>query len=126
MMPAMRWLLHGTMTPAVSDALKRHGHDVRDMTAANLDANLDTLEVLKSARTAQLDIVTTDARMTTVPFAEDLWFGRTIVYLQLDGGDVEQDDAIDRLFARYGRLAPGRLYTVTANRVKVRQLPSRH
>ena len=42
------------------------------------------------------------------------------MYLQLEGGDVEQDDAIDRLFARYKRLTPGRLYTVTASRVKVR------
>jgi hypothetical protein len=48
-----------------------------------------------------------------------------MVYLQLDGGDVEQDDAIDRLFKRYKRLSPGRLYTVTAARVKVRQLPTR-
>jgi hypothetical protein len=47
------------------------------------------------------------------------------VFLQLPGADVEQDDAIDRLFTRYKRLTPGRLYTVTETRVKVRQLPSR-
>ena len=34
-------------------------------------------------------------------------------------------DAIDRLFARYKRLSPRRLYTVTATRVKIRQLPGR-
>jgi hypothetical protein len=45
------------------------------------------------------------------------------VFLQLEGGDVEQDDAIDRLFARYKRLSPGRMYTVTGTRVKIRQLP---
>ena len=49
---------------------------------------------------------------------------RVVVYLQLEGGDVEQDDAIDRLFKRYKRLTPGRLYTVTGSRVKVRQLPT--
>ena len=51
-------------------------------------------------------------------------FNRSIVYFQLEGGDVEQDDAVTRLFERYKRLTPGRLYTVTASRVKVRQLPS--
>jgi hypothetical protein len=37
---------------------------------------------------------------------------------------VEQDDAITRLFERYKRLTPGRLYTVTGSRVKIRQLPA--
>ena len=57
-------------------------------------------------------------------FADDAPpFGRSVVYLHLEGGDVEQDDAVTRLFERYKRLTPGRLYTVTASRVKVRQLP---
>ncbi len=52
-------------------------------------------------------------------------FGRSVVFLQLEGGDVEQDDAVTRLFDRYKRLAPGRIVTVTATRVKIRQLPGR-
>jgi hypothetical protein len=60
------------------------------------------------------------------PFELGVPFGRSIVFLQLEGGDVEQDDAIDRLFKRYKRLSPGRLYTVTTSRVKVRQLPTRN
>ena len=39
------------------------------------------------------------------------------------GGDIEQDDAVDRLFTRYKRLSPGRLYTITPSRVKILQLP---
>ena len=58
------------------------------------------------------------------PFEQSTSFNRSLVFLQLAGGDVEQDDAIDRLFKRYKRLAPGRLYTVTGSRVKVRQLPT--
>jgi len=50
-------------------------------------------------------------------------FRRTIVYLRVDGPDDEQVTAVERLFARYKRLVPGRLYTVTAGRVKIRQLP---
>ena len=49
-------------------------------------------------------------------------FGRVIVYLQ--DRPEEHELAIHRLFERYKRLTPGRLYTVTGGRVKVRQLPS--
>jgi len=121
----MQWLLHGPMTLAVSEALKRHGHATHDMTDLGLPPAADPRDVLKMADAKQWDILTTDGALSVAPFELDYWFGRSIVYLQLEGGDVEQDDAIDRIFQRYKRLTPGRLYTVTASRVKVRQLPSR-
>ncbi len=83
-------------------------------------------DVLKAAQKAQLDLLTTDARLVDAIFAPEApRFGRSAVYLQLEGGDVEQDDAVERLFERYKRLTPGRLYTVTGTRVKIRQLPGR-
>jgi hypothetical protein len=83
-------------------------------------------EVLKAAHKAQLDLMTSDAKQAEAPFAEDAApFGRSVVYLQLEGGEVEQDDAVTRLFERYRRLTPGRLYTVTGSRVKIRQLPAK-
>jgi hypothetical protein len=121
----MRWLLHGTMTAAVGEALRRHGHEAQDMLALGLPPAADAHDVLTAAQAKQLDIVTTDASFSAAPYLLDFWFQRSIVYLQLDGGDVEQDDAVDRLFERYKTPARGRLYTVTANRVKVRQLPGR-
>ncbi len=90
-----------------------------------LPPEADLAMVLKAADAAQLDLLTTDASMSSGVFLLDYWFQRSMVYLQLEGADVEQDDAIDRLFARYSRLTPGRLYTVTGSRVKVRQLPGR-
>jgi len=123
-MPPMRWLLHGPMTTAVGEALRRHGHKAQDMIETGLPPASDPAQVLKAAQAGQLDVLTTDAVLSAAPFLmDDFAFNRSIVYLQLEGGDVEQDDAIDRLFARYKRLSPGRLYTVTASRVKVRQLP---
>ena len=120
----MRWLIHGpTTTPAVSEALVRHGHKVVTAAALPLDADASPDEVLEAARTAQLDVLTTDPALADAPFQAPSEFDRTIVFLQLEGGDVEQDDAVDRLFARYKRLTPGRLYTVTGSRVKIRQLP---
>jgi hypothetical protein len=119
----MHWLLHGPMTAAVAEALRRHEHRVHEPTELELQPNAPAAEILKAAAKKQWDIMTSDAKLADAPFAEDLAFGRTIVFLQLSGGDVEQDDAIDRLFERYKRLAPKRLYTVTATRVKIRQLP---
>jgi hypothetical protein len=121
----MRWLLHGNLTPAVADALKRHEHDVRDLASIGLPGQVPAEEVLKAAKREQLDLITTDAALAQAPFDLDFWFNRSIVFLQLEGGDVEQDDAVDRLFERYKRLTPGRLYTVTGARVKIRQLPSK-
>jgi len=122
---AMRWLLHGPMTPAVADALRRHGHALPEDAAIPVDPPAPVAEVLKTAKARQLDILTTDPSLAAAPFELDYWFDRSIVFLQLEGGDIEQDDAVDRLFARYKRLTPGRLYTVTASRVKVRQLPGK-
>jgi hypothetical protein len=79
--------------------------------------------ILKTAQKSQLDIVTADPTLAEAPYQLGFDFPRAIVFLQLAGGDVEQDDAIDRLFARYKAPKPKRLYTVTENRVKVRQLP---
>jgi hypothetical protein len=120
----MRWLLHGPMTSAVSDSLVRHEHKVTEAAAAGLPPEAGPTVVLQAAHKGQYDLLTTDGTLAEAPFQAATPFDRTIVYLQLEGGDVEQDDAIDRLFARYKRLTPGRLYTVTASRVKVRQLPS--
>lgn len=120
----MRFLVYGTLTPAVADALKRHEHT--PLSPAELGLT-DTAppEVLKLAQSKQLDIVTNDEALARQPFESDAVFNRVIVLLKLEGQDVEQDDAIDRLFERYKRLTPGRLYTVTGTRVKIRQLPGK-
>lgn len=122
----MRWLLHGLQTtPAVADALVRHGHEARDLASLSLAPDADAKSLLDAAKKNQLDILTTDPALAQAPFDLDFWFDRSIVFLQLEGGDVEQDDAVDRLFKRYKHLTPGRLYTVTSTRVKIRQLPSK-
>ena len=68
-------------------------------------------------------MLTNDSGLVNAVFDAGFAFNRSMVYLQLEGGDVEQDDALDRLFQRYKRLSPRRLYTVTGTRVKIRQLP---
>ncbi|HLL88301.1 MAG TPA: hypothetical protein VK324_03265 [Tepidisphaeraceae bacterium] len=108
----------------MGEALLRHGHTAVDLVAAGLPPDADPAVVLETARTGQLDLLTTEPSLAVA--AENLsgkHLNRSVVYLRLDGGDVEQDDAIDRLFTRYKRLTPNRLYTVTGSRVKIRQLP---
>ncbi len=122
----MRWLLHGNVSPAVAEALKRHGQDARTREEVGIAPDAAPAEILEAARKAQLEIMTADADFAQSPFEEGRRFGRTMVFLNVESGDVEQDDAVDRLFERYKRLAPGRLYTVTNSRVKIRQLPGGH
>ena len=101
----------------------RHGHIVHEVSELAAAAAIDPLEILKQAEKRQWDILTRDGTLAMAPFEHGFPFRRLMVYLQLEGGDVEQDDAVDRLFERYKRLSVGRLYTVTATRVKIRQLP---
>jgi hypothetical protein len=119
----MRFLLIGKLTPAVAEAVLRHKHQPATPDAIQLTDASPKKDILKAAEKAQLDIITADPDLADAPYALDLHFPRSIVFLQLAGGDVEQDDAIDRLFERYKAPKPRRLYTVTENRVKVRQLP---
>jgi hypothetical protein len=121
----MRWLLHGNMTKAVGEAMVRHGHQVKDLMAVGLAQGASAEEVLKSAREAQLDLFTNDATLVEAIYVQGVAFSRSIVFLQLAGGEVEQDDAVDRFFARYPRPGAKRLYTITQTRVKVRQLPGK-
>jgi len=119
----MQWLLHGNLTPAVTEALVRHEQKTHAVAELELEPGAEPADVLRVAQKKQWDVITADPALANSPFENGRTFGRSIVFLQLDGGDVEQDDAVDRLFERYKRLSPGRLYTVTGTRVKVRQLP---
>jgi hypothetical protein len=110
------------MSSAVGEALRRHEHSAVDLLQAGLPPAADPALILDAARKGQLDVITTDDSLV-VAAGKSRPLNRSIVFLQLEGADVEQDDAIDRLFARYKRLTPNRLYTITGSRVKVRQLP---
>jgi predicted nuclease of predicted toxin-antitoxin system len=122
----MRWLFHGNLTPAAAEAMKRHQQETRTPAEIGLPPDAPTADLLEAARKNQLEIMTTDAAMADALFEISSRFGRTIVLLRVGDGEIEQDDAIDRLFERYRRLSPGRLYTVTGGRVKIRQLPGAH
>jgi hypothetical protein len=118
----MQWLLHGNVTEAAAQALRRHDHKTHAIAEMG-EESTDPRALLKAAQAKQWDVFTNDASLVAAIYDQEIWFNRCIVFLQLAGEDVEQDDAVDRLFQRYKRLSPGRLYTVTESRVKIRQLP---
>jgi len=119
----MQILIHGPLTAAVAEALHRREHKVHEVSELGLPAGATAQEILQAAGRRQWDVLTADPEMARAPFDGQVRFGRSIVFLELPGGEVEQDDAVDRLFERYPRLTPRRLYSVTATRVKIRQLP---
>ena len=121
----MRFLVIGQPppAPAVAEALARHGHQAATPQSVGLTDDSPREEIIKAAEKAQLDILTADQGLVEAPYQHEIWLKRTIVFLQLEGGEAEQDDAVDRLFERYKRLNPRRVYTVTGTRVKIRQLP---
>lgn len=120
----MKWLLHGALTPAAAEALKRHEHETRLPTDIGLPPDATPADVLRAAHKHQLDLITPDDAVAEALYQNPFPFDRSIVHLHVGAGEIEQDDAIDRLFRRYKRLTPGRLYTVTDARVKIRQLPT--
>ena len=121
-MRAMRWLVHGTLDSAVAAALVRHGHRAQTIAETGISAG-DPAAVLTEAHQRQLDVISDDEQLAAAPYQHRIRFDRCIVLIRVNGTDVEQDDAVDRLFGRYRAPAPGKLYTVTGSRVKVRQLP---
>jgi len=115
----VRFLVHGSLDPAVRAALERHGHSAVDVPGAD---TLDPAELVEACHKQQLDLLTDDAAVAGHARTQPVRYDRSLVFLQLAGGAVEQDDAVDRLFERYKRLKPGQLYTVTETRVKVQQM----
>src|SRR4051812_3341638 len=104
----MRWLIHGNVTKATAEALVRHEHQAKSLADVELTDGAPPADVLASARKQQLEILTADSSIVDAIYEQRLPFdGRVVVFLQLEGGDVEQDDAINRLFTRYKRLSPG-------------------
>ena len=127
----MQFLIHGAVQPEATAALVRHEHvchtpaeltgDAAEIAAAGPQAFLELL----TAR--QWQLVTTDAALVRAVYEQKLAFSGIIVMMLDDpekpGG---QGGAVDRLFERYHRLMPGRLYTITPSLVKIRQLPGGH
>ena len=121
----MQFFLHPKIDN-LDTSLIRHGHAVHTQAdLAEITTAPDTLgpqELLKHLTTRQWNLATTDRSLVQAVYDFKINFPNCIVFLQGDAA-ADSSAAIDRLFERYPRLAPRRLYTITKGRVKIRQLP---
>jgi hypothetical protein len=116
-------MLNGSVSGQAADVLRQRGDQVVEPAAIEPALAEDAAGFLKALQRAQVDVLSADDSIHSAIYAAGFRFQRSIVYLQSGQGDDEQAQALARLFERYKRLTPGRLYTVTSSRVKVRQLP---
>jgi hypothetical protein len=132
----MRFLIHGAVHPEATEALARHEHACHTLLELSGEAEAaggaeaivgDPALLLPLVEKKQWNLLTTDTAFVRDLYEKKVEFAGVVVQI-LDDPDVlhDQGPAIDRLFERYKRLTPRRLYTVTASRVKIRQLPGGH
>ncbi len=121
----MRFFLHGELGNGVAAALAEHGHASAVAEDLALTAASAPAQVLEACRVRQHELISGSREFIDAALpgsGRNAVFGRVMVYLH--DRHEEHELAVHRLFERYKRLTPGRLYTVTGGRVKVRQLPS--
>lgn len=124
----MQFLIHGEIAAKPGTAaLGRHSHRAvqPDAEQPSLPSTADTAgraEFFALLAKNQWELITSDADLIHRLYDEKIHFNRTIVLL-VANVTADPAEAIDRLFARYPRLSSRRLYTLTAGRVKIRQLP---
>jgi hypothetical protein len=132
----MRFLIHGPVHPEAAEALAKHEHACHAMLELSEEAEAaggaervtgDPALLVPLLEKRQWNLLTTDTDFVRDLYEKHVEFNGVIVQI-FDDPDVlhDQGAAIDRLFERYKRLTPRRLYTVTASRVKIRQLPGGH
>jgi hypothetical protein len=127
----MQFLIHGTVPAEVSAALVKKQHALHALAELAHDPDApgapetlagDPAVLLPLLGKKQWHLITADPGFVRDLYEKKVLFGGVVVLLLADtaAGDTQ---AVERLFERYKRLTPGRLYTVTPNRVKIRQLP---
>lgn len=127
----MHFFVHGAVSADAQEALRKHEQQVH--TALELSAETDApaalednpRELLKFLQQKQWHLFTTDSDLIHKIYEEKIEFPAGIIVFMLDNPDIlnDQGAAVDRLFERYKRLTVKRLYTITASKVKIRQLP---
>ncbi|MEM8875537.1 MAG: hypothetical protein AAGD32_14920 [Planctomycetota bacterium] len=108
----MRFLPHN-LPDVVIATLTELGHTHEPVPPADLQP----LELFKICRSMQAELLTADHDLAEQASIAMLGKTRLAVYLR-----EPTPDAVRKLFDRFKRLTPGRLYTATASNAKVRQL----
>ncbi len=126
----MRFLSHGDIQPDALAAMTKHEQKCEPLASLLSDAEEPGIveapdspqTLLPLLQKKQLQLLTTDTKFIADLYEQKVLFPGVIVLI-LEQSEGTQAEAIDRLFERYPRLTPRRLYTITGSRVKIRQLP---
>ncbi|MCL2639843.1 MAG: hypothetical protein FWD53_03265 [Phycisphaerales bacterium] len=113
----MQFLLHGAIPPDIQAALVKAKHVCHTMEELAEGVG-EPRQFLAMLSKKQWNLITTDGDFLRQLYEQKIAFDGIIVQL-LDTAE----SAIPRLFERYPRLTPRRLYMITRSRVKIRQLP---
>ena len=127
----MRFLLHGAIHSDTQAALIKHQHACHTLLELSEDSTApeefadNPLLLLPHLQKKQWNLITTDSDFIQKMYEHHFPFPGIIIHLLESSTDESPAQAagIDRLFERYPRLTARRLYTITPNRVKIRQLP---
>jgi hypothetical protein len=125
----MRFFVRGDIQAEALAAMAKHEQKCETLSALStggeepgiVEAPDSPQAMLPLLQKKQLQLLTTDTKFVADVYEQKVLFAGVIVLLLESEGT--QGEAIDRLFERYPRLTPRRLYTVTGSRVKIRQLP---
>lgn len=121
----LRFLLYGNFGDDTAAQFSAQGHVAVTPADLDLPADVGPKQVREAARKQQYELVVPDRGTLDELLsgsARREVFGRVIVFLRDEPADHAL--AVMRLFDRYKRLTPGRLYTVSSGRVKASQLPT--
>ncbi|MCL2647029.1 MAG: hypothetical protein FWD61_08485 [Phycisphaerales bacterium] len=127
----MQFFLHGGIHPDTQTALLKNKHvchtllEFAEDSAASEEMVNDPMRFVPLLAKKQWNLITTDADFVRQLYEHKIAFDGIIVQIVESPADDPrmQITAIPRLFERYPRLTPRRLYMVTRSRVKIRQLP---
>jgi hypothetical protein len=112
----MRFFTDSSVDAAVAGRLGQLGHHVETNLPEDVDASSPT-ELCQWMAKSGMQWVTADKASVASIYEKGTAFHGSIIFLQAPTEDIAA------VFERYPALKPGRLYTLTARKVKVRQLP---
>ncbi|NNM84323.1 MAG: hypothetical protein HKL96_00975 [Phycisphaerales bacterium] len=122
----MHFLIHAaapSAATALAGSLVSHGHTPHKLAELSLPSDAPPDELFAALAQRQWGLLTDERPLPEFLYARRQAFNNVIILL---ANNLQADDfapAMTRLFERYPRLSRGRLYTLTAARVKIRQLP---
>ena len=123
----MHFHLFGEVSSEITTGLTRHGHTLH--TLADLGDHPQATELaapspellMSVLEQKQWNCLTADGEFLRRFYEEKIIFPYLIIHVLPTA--LNDATAVDRLFERYPRLTPRRMYTITPSRIKIRQLP---